>query len=59
MGKEIVKGSVEGFGMLEPIQAANFDVITIAVLSPKFKSGIVHELKLPGITQILNEKFLD
>ena len=59
MGKEIVKGSVEGFGMLEPIKAANFDVITIAVLSPKFKSGIVHELKLPGITQIINEKFLD
>lgn len=59
MGKEIIKPTLEGLNMLEPVKAANFDVLTIAVVSPKFKSGIVHELKLPGITQILNEKLLN
>lgn len=59
MGKELIKPTLEGVQMLEPVKAANFDVLTISVLSPKFKSGIVHELKLPGITQILNEKFLN
>lgn len=58
MGGEAIKPVVESMGLLEPLKSINFDEITVSVVSPKFKTGIAHSLKLPGVTELLNTKFL-
>ena len=53
MGGAILKPMMEELGLLELIK-----IITVSIVSPQFKNGLVHSLKLPGITEILDNKFL-
>ena len=58
MGGAILKPMMEELGLLELIKIINLDEITVSIVSPQFKNGLVHSLKLSGITEILHNKFL-
>ena len=58
LGQQMIKPTLEGMGLLESAKAANIDEISIAFALPKYQSGIAHVVKIPGLTKLINEKFL-
>ena len=58
LGAQMIKPTLEGMGLLESAKAANIDEISIAWATPKYQGGVAHVVKLPGVTKMINEKFL-
>ena len=58
LGSQMIKPTLESMGLLDSAKAANIDQFTISYVIPKYKSGIAHIVKVPGLTTLINEKFL-
>ena len=58
LGSQMIKPFLESMQMLDAVKAANIDKIGIAWGTPKYQAGIAQIIKLPGITEMINEKFL-
>lgn len=57
-GGQFIKPTLEGMQLLEPAKAINIDEIVIAFGITKDKAGIAHSIKLPGLSQLVKDKFL-
>lgn len=51
-----IKPVLEEMGLLETVKNIDIDEITISIITPSVKTGYVHLIKVPGLTQVLNEK---
>ncbi len=58
LGSQMIKPTLEQMGLLDSAKAANIDQFTISYVLPKYKTGIAHIVKVPGLTTLINEKFL-
>jgi ribosomal protein L12E/L44/L45/RPP1/RPP2 len=58
LGGQMIKPTLENMQMLDAAKAANIDEISLAWATPKYQGGIAHVVKLPGVTKMINEKFL-
>ena len=58
LGTQMIKPTLESMQMLDAAKAANIDEISIAWATPKYQGGVAHVVKLPGVTKMINEKFL-
>jgi len=58
LGGQMIKPTLENMQMLDAAKAANIDEISLAWATPKYQGGIAHVVKLPGVTIMINEKFL-
>lgn len=51
-----IKPVLEEMALLETVKNIDIDEITISIITPSVKTGYVHLIKVPGLTQVLNEK---
>jgi len=58
LGSQMIKPTLENMQMLDAAKAANIDEISLAFATPKYQCGVAHVIKLPGVTKMINEKFL-
>ena len=58
LGSQMIKPTLESMQMLDAAKAANIDELVIAWATPKYQGGVAHVVKLPGVTEMINTKFL-
>ena len=58
LGGQMIKPTLDSMGLLDSAKAANIDQFTISYVIPKYHTGIAHVVKVPGLTKLINEKFL-
>ena len=55
MGSQMAKPAVEGLGFSGALKALNLDSISIAGGVPKYKNGLALVVKIPGLTNVVEE----
>ena len=58
LGGQMIKPTLDSMGLLDSAKAANIDQFTISYVIPKYQTGFAHVVKVPGLTKLINEKFL-
>ena len=58
LGSQMIKPTLDSMGLLDSAKAANIDQFTVSYVLPKYQGGIAHVVKVPGLTKLINEKFL-
>jgi len=59
LGSQMIKPTLEGMGLLDSAKAVNIDKISVSFLLPKYQFGVAHVIQIPGLTKLINEKFLN
>ena len=54
-GKETAKPMIEQFGALDVLKGTNLDFISISASIPKYQNGVAFEIRLPGLSKVINE----